>query len=682
MLMGFLVFVLVVFSGSVANAATTHIPCDPDSGWVGGDDSVDGLTGTDFSFPFYGSSYDDFYVTTNGVVSFGGGTGTYTNAHLPAVSYNYPAVFPFWDDLHPTYSDATDGFILYKRIASDEHDNPYDEEVLIVQWTNYGYYASDLVHGTFQVHLVADGRIVFNYNDLVAPERAYGQTATIGIQESGSGPAIELSYNEDAGIRSGTAFMFAWDDDSDAYDYSDAPDASNFWDVLLIKGDTPPPTKPTSPDPAFGETTSETPTLSWEASSGADDYTVLVSTSTSLANPVIDADVTETSFQVTDELSIDTQYYWQVIARNDSGDAPSDRWEFLTADAVETYTVRYLAGDHGSIEGQATQEVEAGADAATVSAVADSGYRFDEWSDGITTAERTDLSIDADMEVTAGFKKRPIIYRIRASAEPSDGGIIHGTGTRRKDRQVELEAVPADGYRFVQWLDGGDVLGTDRVLAFQATGNRRLTAVFEEEGEAESEDAVESASPRGYIGGYPDGRFHPERPLNRAELAVILGRLDGDEIPSDGERPEIPDVPGDHWAYDAMVRAMQRELLQGFADGHLRPHEPLTRAQMAAVLVRWMGLEESDDPVEFTDMEGHWAGDVASRVHAAGFMAAFSDGTFRPEDPISRAETVMLLNRVLGLEERADVVMPWSDLDPTHPAYGAVGAAWMQLNDD
>ncbi len=562
-------------------------------------------------------------------------------------------------------------------IAGGEDDNPYGENVLIVQWTNYGYFASDLVHGTFQVHLVADGRIVFNYNHLVSPERSYGQSATIGIQESSSGSAIQVSYNDDAGIRSGTAIVFELEDG--AYTYS-GPDASGFWDVLLIEGDTPPPTEPTSPDPASGETTSTTPTLSWEASADADDYRVLISTSSSLTSPVIDTVVTETSLDVTNELAMDTRYYWQVIARNESGDAPSDRWDFLTADIVETYTVRYLADKDGIIEGEAIQDVEAGADASTVRAVANSGYRFDGWSDGVTTAERTDLDINADLEVTAQFEKRPIIYRIRASAEPSDGGIIHGTGTRKKDRLVELEAVPAEGYVFSHWSERGEILGTDTVLEFRATSHRRFTAVFEEERD-DSVEVDERTAPRRYIGGYPDGHFRPSAPLTRAELAVILSRLQEGNPPED-QAPDIPDLPADHWAHEALVWSMQRGLLTGFADGNLNPEEPLTRAQMAAVLVRWRELEEPGYPVSFADMDGHWAQEIVARVHSEGLMTGFPDGTFRPDDTITRAEVVLLLNSILGLEERDDVVLPWVDVDPDHPAYGAIGAAWMRSGDD
>ncbi|MFO7941645.1 MAG: hypothetical protein R6U92_03250, partial [Bacillota bacterium] len=394
-LVGCLALFIVFTVGGVVEAATTYITGEPESGWVGGDDYTNGPLGIGFSFPFYPfdednqpNQWDEFYVTTNGVVSFGGGNRHFSNVALPAGrSYNHPAAFPFWDDLHPEpFSGSTDGFVLYKTIAQDEYDNPYEEDLLIVQWTNYGYFSSALVHGTFQVHLVADGRIVFNYNDLVSPERSYGQSATIGIQESGSGPAVQVSYNDDAGIRSGTAIVFELEDE--AYTYS-GPDASGFWDVLLIEGDTPPPTKPTGPDPATGETASVTPTLAWSASTGADDYTVLVSLEEDLTNTVIDTTTTETSLEVLDELEVEETYYWQVIARNESGDAPSDRWDFLTADIVETYTVRYLADENGIIEGEAIQDVEAGADASTVRAVANSGYRFDGWSDGVTTAERT-----------------------------------------------------------------------------------------------------------------------------------------------------------------------------------------------------------------------------------------------------------------------------------------------------
>jgi hypothetical protein len=349
----------------------------------GRDDSTDGPFNNGFNFPFYGVNQTQFYVTTNGVVSFGGASSAYGNTTLPTSNYNYPAVFPFWDDLHPSpgYSDIN-GYILYKTIAAGRYGNPYGVPVVVVQWTNYGYYSSSLVHGTFQVHLVADGRIVFNYNDLIEPTRAYGQSATIGIQQSGSGSALQHSYNTDAGIRNGYTIRFNYDSGTGGYTNLGAS-ADGFWNMLLYK-DNLPPGKPENPSPGVGAAVSASPTLSWSAASEADDYRVVVSTNSNLNSPVYNQVVSGTSTTVSG-LSADTTYYWQVVARNASGQTPSDLWHFETTSAAPPppgpsfYTLNIAKSGEGSTNPpQSTYQHAAGTTIALVAEAAE-GWEFVRW---------------------------------------------------------------------------------------------------------------------------------------------------------------------------------------------------------------------------------------------------------------------------------------------------------------
>ncbi len=163
-----------------------------------------------------------------------------------------------------------------------------------------------------------------------------------------------------------------------------------------------------NPDPAVGATVSVTPTLPRDRSEEADYYTVLVSPSANLSYALSYTDISEPPFDVTTGLDVDAIYYWQAIASNEGGETPSDRWEFLTSDVIETYTIRYFAEDGGCIDGEPTRVVEEGGDATAVRAVADSGYRFDGRSDGASAVERTDIEIVAGLEVTAGFSRRPV----------------------------------------------------------------------------------------------------------------------------------------------------------------------------------------------------------------------------------------------------------------------------------
>lgn len=92
-----------------------------------------------------------------------------------------------------------------------------------------------------------------------------------------------------------------------------------------------------------------------------------------------------------------------------------------SSSSTPRYTLLYLAADHGDVQGPAEQTVRAGDDGAPVTAVADLGYRFTEWSDGNTDATRQDMAVEADIEVTAHFAEMPAPTDLDAEALGYDG---------------------------------------------------------------------------------------------------------------------------------------------------------------------------------------------------------------------------------------------------------------------
>jgi PGF-pre-PGF domain-containing protein len=339
--MKYLILAIVLFTLFVSSAsATYYVEGAHVSELDGTDDSSDGAFDIGFQFPFYTEDYTQFYVTTNGIISFGSADSTYSNTVLPSSSYNKPSIFPFWDDLM-SYDEQQ--HILYTTVASGESGNPYGNDVLIVQWTNYGFYGSDLVMGTFQAHLVSDGNITFNYNNLVAPTRAYGQSTTIGIQENGTGNYVQHSYNTDAGIRSKYAINFAYNDGAN-YIKSDV-NTDGFWDILLYKtGTVQPPTQPHDPNPSAGETVSTSPTLSWSCEN-ATNYTVRVSTNADLSSPIYSNSTFIGTSLTLSGLSDETTYYWHIIARNNGGESHSELWNFVTGPVpISNFSANIITG--------------------------------------------------------------------------------------------------------------------------------------------------------------------------------------------------------------------------------------------------------------------------------------------------------------------------------------------------
>lgn len=157
--------------------------------------------------------------------------------------------------------------------------------------------------------------------------------------------------------------------------------------------------------------------------------------------------------------------------------------------AINTYTLTYGAGENGTLSGPSPQTVPYGGSGEAVTAVPDEGYHFVDWSDGSTTNPRTDTNITGDISVTANFAINQYTLTYTAGPNgsvsgPSPQTVAHGGSGEA------VTAVPAEGYHFVQWSDGGTA--NPRTDA-NVTGNIAVTAHFAQdptEGEGEGEDIL------------------------------------------------------------------------------------------------------------------------------------------------------------------------------------------------
>ncbi|WP_123041204.1 InlB B-repeat-containing protein [Cohnella candidum] len=121
--------------------------------------------------------------------------------------------------------------------------------------------------------------------------------------------------------------------------------------------------------------------------------------------------------------------------------------------AINTYKLNYTAGTNGLINGVASQTVDNGSNGTTVTAVPDAGYHFVKWSDGVTTAARTDTNVTADIDVTATFAINTYTLKYTAGTN----GLISGVASQTVESRSEgttVTAVPDAGYHFVKWSDG------------------------------------------------------------------------------------------------------------------------------------------------------------------------------------------------------------------------------------
>jgi hypothetical protein len=149
-----------------------------------------------------------------------------------------------------------------------------------------------------------------------------------------------------------------------------------------------------------------------------------------------------------------------------------------------------------------------------------------------------------------------------------------------------------------------------------------------------------------YIMGYPDGTFKPEHAVTRAEVAAILSRLMGTDLAA--VRPAaLKDVPAAHWAARYIAAVMAKGLMTGYPDGKFQPDAPITRAELATVLVRYKGLPTGRTGI-FQDTVGHWAEQNIGAAFQAGMALGYTDNTFAPTATTKRAELVAMVNRMLG----------------------------------
>lgn|GEM_PF-466332 len=180
-----------------------------------------------------------------------------------------------------------------------------------------------------------------------------------------------------------------------------------------------------------------------------------------------------------------------------------------------------------------------------------------------------------------------------------------------------------------------------------------------------SDQPVTSRKP--YIQGFADGTFRPGASLTRAQIATILAKLAPDaNNAAGGSAKSYADVSASHWAAADIAAVAKLGLMNGYADGTFRPDQAVTRAEMAALAVK-LAQPSGVPGGGFKDTAGSWAEAAIKQAQGAGWIDGYADGTFRPGQALTRSEAVALLNRALGREPaQAGGVSKWSDVPAGH----------------
>lgn len=173
---------------------------------------------------------------------------------------------------------------------------------------------------------------------------------------------------------------------------------------------------------------------------------------------------------------------------------------------------------------------------------------------------------------------------------------------------------------------------------------------------------------KAYVQGSGNGYFYPDQKVNRAEVAVMLNHF----VASSGNiTTQMTDVKSGQWYSTAISNLVGNGIISGYPDGSYKPFHSLTRAELISLIVKLKGYQPTGtSEVVFRDMnDAPWAKEVIAYAAKQGWMKGYEDGTVRPNQQVSRAEAVVMINRAFGFKGTAKQSLSFLDVKESHWAY-------------
>ena len=365
---------------------------------------------------------------------------------------------------------------------------------------------------------------------------------------------------------------------------------------------------------------------------------------------------------------------------------------------VERHAVLFQTGEHGTLEGTSNFAVKDGSTMRksgypVPSVAADSGYSFTGWlgTDGITRTsnEVLDLTVTGDMTFTAQYAKDSgsggstgtARYTIEASA--GHGGGISPDGRVRVSRGSDktFRITPDAGYEIADVLVDGESVGAVSCYTFETVRKAHtIEALFAPEKQlADPDDTGVSGWPNtedhlAYLNGYGSGLFGPDDHMTRAQAAQMFYNLLLDQEVSAAVR--FTDVPADAWYARAVETLASLGMVEGVGGGKFAPERTITRAEFTVMAMRFARLPEGGEN-PFSDVtSSDWFYDQVVGAVQYGWITGYTDGTFRPEATITRAEVTAITNRLLDraadedyVDDHAGELRQFSDVSASYWAY-------------
>ncbi|RVU54550.1 S-layer homology domain-containing protein, partial [Anaerosphaera multitolerans] len=180
-----------------------------------------------------------------------------------------------------------------------------------------------------------------------------------------------------------------------------------------------------------------------------------------------------------------------------------------------------------------------------------------------------------------------------------------------------------------------------------------------------------------YMIGYPDDTFRPQGNITRAEVTTIFFRMMTDESRNNywSTTNDFGDVQSTDWFNNAISTMSNAGGVNGYPDGTFRPNANITRGEFATMASRFLVDSGSLTNYQFTDTKGNWAEDAINKLASNGLISGYPDGSFKPDQQITRAEAATLMNAVLERTPHKDNLLSnmkrWVDNTDTSEWYYA-----------
>ena len=249
----------------------------------------------------------------------------------------------------------------------------------------------------------------------------------------------------------------------------------------------------------------------------------------------------------------------------------------------------------------------------------------------------------------------------------SNGGTKYEDEKYKKNTVVILDKIPKRvGYIFTGWYADQEL--TDKITKIKMTSDKTVYAGWKA---TDVPETLNSDNHFAYIVGYEDGTVRPNANISRAEVAAIFFRLLKDDVRDDNltANSVFTDVAFGKW-YNKSISTMAKiGIVKGRTADTFVPNAAITRAEFASICSRF---DRSDVEVQsnFNDISGHWAENEIRRAASLGWIQGYTDGSFKPDQNITRAEAASMINRMLHrlpetVDDLLDGMIQWPDNQPS-----------------